>query len=207
MKPHARPRRITAHAAATLLAMLCACEKPSPASTPAPTPDGDGPAVARHLAVPATHPLRDRFEGTQGPNDCSADADCHAAGCSQEVCSADAGVVTTCEVLPVSLPQGTACGCVTGQCQWWNAEGATLPLPPAPEPEPEPKPEPKPKPSCGTVRCEAPKVCVEYYGIAGPSGPKLASCEIQCDPVKKKGSCPEGTQCVTIADGPGSVCR
>ena len=47
--------------------------------------------------------------------------------------------------------------------------------------------------------------CIEYYGIAGPSGPKFTSCETSCaeDPAK----CPDGTACQTIADGPGQVCR
>jgi hypothetical protein len=47
--------------------------------------------------------------------------------------------------------------------------------------------------------------CVEYYGIAGPSGPKFTSCETTC--AKDPGECPEGTECQTIADGPGQVCR
>lgn len=47
--------------------------------------------------------------------------------------------------------------------------------------------------------------CVTYYGIAGASGPAFKSCEVPCaDP---KAVCPEGTSCVTIADGPGQVCR
>jgi hypothetical protein len=60
------------------------------------------------------------------------------------------------------------------------------------------------------VLCQPPKQCLEYFGIAGPSGPKFVSCEIRCDPTesaaasaKAKSSCPEGTSCVTIADGPG----
>ena len=46
--------------------------------------------------------------------------------------------------------------------------------------------------------------CAKYYGIAGPSGPEFSSCEISCDEAK---SCPDGTECATIADGPGAVCR
>lgn len=59
---------------------------------------------------------------------------------------------------------------------------------------------------CGDETCEAPRTCVRYYGIAGPSGPEFTSCEIRC---KKPGdgSCPEGLRCVTVADGPGTVCR
>ncbi|MGE0869198.1 MAG: hypothetical protein AB7P03_11570 [Kofleriaceae bacterium] len=55
-------------------------------------------------------------------------------------------------------------------------------------------------------RCEKPLTCVEYYGIAGPRGPKFTSCEIPCPPDRKV-SCPSGQSCVTIADGPGAVCR
>src|SRR5690606_25899979 len=52
--------------------------------------------------------------------------------------------------------------------------------------------------------CQAGASCVSYYGIAGPSGPEFKSCEITC---AGKGACPEGTACVTVADGPGEVCR
>jgi eight-cysteine-cluster-containing protein len=196
-------------AAFAFAALAAACEKPSP-PPPGPTPGDDGGSVVTRMpAVPTTHPLFDRFEGTGSPNDCSADADCHSAGCGGEVCSADAGVVTTCEVLPVSLPENTACGCVEGQCQWWNADGITLP----------PLPEPAPEASCATVRCQAPRQCLEYFGIAGPSGPKFVSCEIPCisdltsNPAsrsaatKQEAACPTGMSCITIADGPGSVCR
>jgi eight-cysteine-cluster-containing protein len=203
MTPTHFHRRGTALCAvAVLAASVAACGKPQPppgGSATSPADDG-GTVVTRQPAVPADHPLFDRFEGTGFRNDCDADADCHASGCSSEVCSADPGVITTCEALPVTLPQGTACGCVQSQCLWWNAEGATLPsVPPEPEPEPEP--------SCTTVLCQPPKVCLEYYGIAGPSGPKFVSCEIPCKPTAKKNECPEGMACVTIADGPGSVCR
>lgn len=52
--------------------------------------------------------------------------------------------------------------------------------------------------------CQPAASCVAYYGIAGPSGPQFKSCEITCG---GKGTCPEGTACVTVADGPGEVCR
>jgi eight-cysteine-cluster-containing protein len=208
-------RRSAALCASVILAALAAaaCEKPTPPPTGPTTSPGDdgGTIVTRIPAVPATHPLFDRFEGTGFANDCSADADCHPGGCSSEVCSADPGVVTTCIALPVSLPENTSCGCVESQCQWWNADGITLPPVPAPEPEPDPEPEV----SCATVSCQSPQVCLEYFGIAGPNGPKFVSCEVRCDPTsltstgskKKADGCPSGTSCVTIADGPGSVCR
>jgi len=57
---------------------------------------------------------------------------------------------------------------------------------------------------CGEAGgCEV-GVCAKYYGIAGPSGPEFSSCELSCDDAK---TCPEGLECTTIADGPGSVCR
>jgi len=46
--------------------------------------------------------------------------------------------------------------------------------------------------------------CVSYYGIAGPRGPEFKSCEIRCNP---QGRCEGGRQCITVADGPGQVCR
>lgn len=52
--------------------------------------------------------------------------------------------------------------------------------------------------------CAAGLLCARYYGIAGPSGPEFSSCEIACDTGQ---ACPAGTACVTIADGPGAVCR
>lgn len=58
---------------------------------------------------------------------------------------------------------------------------------------------------CPEGKCRDGMTCLSYYGIAGASGPKLTSCEIPC--ADDRGACPEGQQCVTIADGPGSVCR
>jgi hypothetical protein len=46
--------------------------------------------------------------------------------------------------------------------------------------------------------------CVTYYGIAGPRGPAFKSCEIKC---AGGVTCPTGKTCVTVADGPGQVCR
>jgi len=97
--------------------------------------------------------------------------------------------------------------------------------PPTPEPMPNPKPMPDPTPTptptptppvdaapapsaekCGDKpACVAPATCVSYYGIAGPRGPQFHSCEIKCTPKGK--DCPADKKCVTIADGPGSVCR
>lgn len=46
--------------------------------------------------------------------------------------------------------------------------------------------------------------CLKYYGFAGPAGGLLTSCETPCGPADQ---CPEGLSCITIADGPGQVCR
>lgn len=53
--------------------------------------------------------------------------------------------------------------------------------------------------------CAAGLKCVEYYGVAGGSGPLFKTCEIPCGNV---GSiCPVGQSCVVVADGPGRVCQ
>ncbi|MEO6774290.1 MAG: hypothetical protein ABI467_14940 [Kofleriaceae bacterium] len=88
------------------------------------------------------------------------------------------------------------------------------PEPAAPASTPEPTPEPTPPPadaavsaaSCGSKpACLAPATCVSYFGIAGARGPQFHQCEIKCTP--RGTACPDGKKCVTIADGPGSVCR
>lgn len=111
-----------------------------------------------------------------------------------------------------------------------EAEGETekpAPDKPAPErPEPEKPSKPADKPDetpdrsdesseesaslpaqgapCADGQCGKGLTCIEYYGIAGPRGPRMTSCEIPC---KGGGGCPDGQQCATIADGPGQVCR
>ena len=57
---------------------------------------------------------------------------------------------------------------------------------------------------CDSGRCAVGLSCVEYYGIAGPRGPSMSSCEIRCPAGK---GCPAGQHCTTISDGPGPVCR
>jgi hypothetical protein len=96
----------------------------------------------------------------------------------------------------------------------WYTEGAAgEPVPPATQPaEPTTEPTTKPAPaaaaqgeSCKEAPCAAGLTCVKYYGIAGASGPEFASCEIPC--VLPNAACPAGQKCITIADGPGRVCR
>ena len=60
---------------------------------------------------------------------------------------------------------------------------------------------------CSGGSCAQGLTCVEYYGFAGARGPKMSSCEIRCAGGKGAKGCPAGQQCVTIADGPGQVCR
>ena len=96
------------------------------------------------------------------------------------------------------------------------------PTPTTPEPTPEQKPpepdkpptRPDPRPSappkmgenCGSGdSCGPGLTCVSYYGVAGARGPQFKTCEVKCD--KKGAKCPDGTKCVTVADGPGQVCR
>jgi hypothetical protein len=77
---------------------------------------------------------------------------------------------------------------------------------PKPELELEERPV-APPPSCDGQPCNPPRECISYYGIAGPSGPMFHACEIRCELGRGPDGCPEGTRCVTIADGPGEVCR
>jgi hypothetical protein len=93
------------------------------------------------------------------------------------------------------------------------------PARPRPKPRPErkpPTPDDEPESSgqsgalpgqgqpCKAGQCSKGLTCVEYYGIAGPRGPAMTSCEIRCSGGK---GCPSGQHCTTIADGPGQVCR
>jgi hypothetical protein len=87
--------------------------------------------------------------------------------------------------------------------------------PPATAPSPAPAPAPTPPPAIDLAQlgapcadgppCAAPATCVAYYGIAGASGPQFKSCEVSC--ADEPTTCPAGTTCITIADGPGAVCR
>ena len=68
-------------------------------------------------------------------------------------------------------------------------------------------------------KCTRGLTCVRYYGVAGPRGPAMTSCEIPCadgglpdflgDFALRlaEGQDPENQTCNTIADGPGQVCR
>ncbi len=60
---------------------------------------------------------------------------------------------------------------------------------------------------CSTSQsvCGSGTLCVAYFGIAGSSGPEFKTCEIPCSHPGAR--CPSGQSCVTIADGPGQVCK
>src|SRR5262245_29573691 len=89
------------------------------------------------------------------------------------------------------------------------------PKPPPPGPGPGPAPagsatsEPAPAgpklgEPCGADDACGEGTCVSYRGIAGARGPEFKSCEIRCAGTD---GCTGGRKCVTVADGPGQVCR
>jgi hypothetical protein len=87
---------------------------------------------------------------------------------------------------------------------------------PSPSPTPTDPPPDEPAPTveppgsaqgepCPDDRCADGLECVHYYGIAGANGPEFTSCEIRC--AADASVCPDGQSCITVADGPGQVCR
>lgn len=160
-------------------------------SVKAPPPPSQGKRVP---AVDRKDPLYGRVEGENIENRCHGDSQCRVGGCSGEVCSAREGILTTCEVR--RWPQGrAACGCVEGECVWYRTGG---------EEGAGPLLEGQGRP-CREGECPAGLRCITYLGVAGPAGPRLDSCEVPCaDP---GAACPDGQSCVTLADGPGRVCR
>jgi eight-cysteine-cluster-containing protein len=177
-----------------------------------------GPAVHRVPLVANTHPLYARVEGTSLANDCQNDDNCHIGGCSSEICSAEQGASSTCEVQ--AWPTiGGSCGCVANQCQWYRVvetpTGQTGPSAEPARPHPDRVPgnpaadEPAPaaaqgRPCGADGSCGPGLTCVTYYGIAGARGPQFRTCERRCATDK---DCPAGQRCATVADGPGQVCR
>ena len=83
--------------------------------------DAVEPALeARRAAIGPQDPLYDRVEGTAVENRCATDDQCFVGGCSGEVCSAEATVTTTCELVKWP-PAAASCGCVEGSCIWYTA--------------------------------------------------------------------------------------
>jgi eight-cysteine-cluster-containing protein len=195
----------------------CACPEPPPAAPSAPAGSaGAGPAPAaepapgpapvtgaRTLAVPASHPHHARVEGVDFQNACQDDSGCFVGGCSSEVCSAEEGVSSTCEMPADGWPSaGASCGCVQGECVWYREADATAP---AAAEEASGAELPGQGAACTEEgRCGPGLTCVRYRGVAGAAGPEFKTCEVRCG---EGGSCPPGQRCVTIADGPGQVCR
>jgi hypothetical protein len=128
-------------------------------------------------------------------------------------------------------PQKTTSSTSAGSQEPATTETAPAPAPaPTPAPAPAPTPAPAPAPNTGTGSgstaeptpswtkaapgigetcgandaCAKGLTCVSYYGIAGARGPQFKSCEIKCTGDKV---CPADHKCITIADGPGQVCR
>src|SRR5262244_1967260 len=78
-----------------------------------------GAAVPHRIpALSAASPTYDHFEGVAFSNACETDSECHVAGCSKEVCSADSDVTTVCAEYP-DKPKTATCGCVRGLCIWF----------------------------------------------------------------------------------------
>jgi hypothetical protein len=200
----------------------------TPTAPTTPTTPAGGASGDRTLAVAASDPLYARVEGTSFQNGCQSDGQCFVGGCSSEICSAEQGVSGTCDMPAAGFPsKGASCGCVSGQCVWYRGAGAgtgsgagsgsgagagagagSKPV----------KPDksggaaaggaslPKQGESCtADYKCAAGLTCKRYLGIAGAAGPEFKSCEIPCS--GKGSTCPAGQSCVTIADGPGQVCR
>ena len=156
------------------------------------------------------HPLYSRMEGTNVNNACAADNECFKGGCGNEICAATKDTMSTCERFEPQPPASAQCGCIRGECIWYTTDGATMP-----------KAETKPGQGlgdrtaggavdgagpivCGDKTCASGEQCIEYFGIAGPRGPRFQTCAIPCG---AKRSCPKGLSCVTVADGPGDVCQ
>jgi eight-cysteine-cluster-containing protein len=118
--------------AVVLVAGACTCPpKAQESTTPPPPPPATAPATqpaatpARRPAVDRASPVWRRVEGDSLKNDCTSDAQCFVGGCSGEVCSAEEGVNTTCEMPADGWPtKGAACACHGGQCLWMTTAPA-----------------------------------------------------------------------------------
>lgn len=57
-----------------------------------------------------------KYEGVESENECSDDSACYTGGCSQEVCSAQNGVTSSC--VAVSKKENISCKCASNKCLW-----------------------------------------------------------------------------------------
>ncbi len=103
----------------------------APSAVPADVPEGRREGIQPLRPLTELTPLgkpsemyamcKDRVEGADLAGECSSDADCVKAGCSQEMCisSSDSakGIMSTCEVRPCFAILKD-CGCVSGVCSW-----------------------------------------------------------------------------------------
>lgn len=109
------------------------------------------------------------------------------------------------EVRTCDIQCGVGGSCPAGESCMFAADGpqnvcrkkTDLPVPPVPTGGAQGK-------ACENGKCADGLECIEYFGIAGPRGPKFTSCEIRCS---KDQPCKKPQRCATIADGPGQVCR
>jgi eight-cysteine-cluster-containing protein len=138
-----------------------------------------GDASDRVPMIAADHPLHDRLEGSDFGNACEADAGCFRGGCSGEVCSAEEGVNTTCEVLEVRFPADAQCGCLGGACRWWSPSGSGVAGGPTSAAVPtghEGTPPDTTLAACGTRTCKPGQACVEEPRLTGDDGPVRRTC-------------------------------
>src|SRR5262249_5447674 len=146
--------------------------------------------TCRAPSVASTAANYNRVEAPSANNACTGDDQCVVSGSCGEVCAAVSVSTFTCETQPLGLG---SCGCVAGR-----RVGSKALTPCGPDFGGRGQ-------HCATDgTCAFGLTCVHYFGIAGPSGPTFASCETPCNDGQ---ACPAGLNCVTIADGPGSVCR
>ncbi|HEY5921263.1 MAG TPA: hypothetical protein VIV11_06315 [Kofleriaceae bacterium] len=139
-----------------------------------------------------------------------------ACGCPQKPGTETGGSQTPpAQTPPAQTPAAQTPPAQTPPAQTPPAQTPPAQTPPAQTPPgsgstAEPAPNwPKTPPGIGETcgpndACAKGLACVAYYGIAGPRGGQFKSCEVQC---KGDGGCPAGHKCITIADGPGQVCR
>ena len=115
----------------TLVPVVSAAPSETAASGVVPARDPNAPLTGADLYGQC----RERVEGTSSAGECSTDADCSKAGCSQEVCVSAAAVKsvkTTCERL-LCFNALDSCSCYEGMCSWTVKEPEfqlrTLPVP------------------------------------------------------------------------------